>query len=222
VIAGIRLKFCGLTALVDVEFADRLGADYLGFILYPQSSRYLALSQFRDMASLLPTGRKTVAVVVEPNVAELEAVMAAGFDRVQLHFRLPVTAEIITQWQDVVGRERLWLAPKLPPAEAMPPEVVAGTDTILWDTFHEAGFGGSGLTGDWAKFNAHQQRWPDPTWILAGGLTPDNVGAALTASGARFIDVAGGIEAAPGIKDHAKMKAFVLAVHRARTAPSAE
>lgn len=214
---GIRLKFCGLTSLVDVEFADRLGADYLGFILHPKSPRYLALRQFRDMAPLLPDGRKKVAVVVEPSDEELARILEAGFDRVQIHFRLPIDSVRLAQWEKIVGRDRLWLAPKLPPRTAFPPEVLAVKTTILWDTYHESGFGGSGLTGDWASFSEHQAAHPDRQWVLAGGLNSENIEQALQESGARFVDVGSGIEAAPGIKDHVKMKAFVLAVHHART-----
>ena len=215
-IDGIRLKFCGLTTLVDVEFADRLGADYLGFILYPKSSRYLSLRQFRDMAPLLPDGRKKVAVIVEPSDEELRAVLAAGFDRVQIHFRLSVTDEVLGKWSEIVGPERLWLAPKLPPADAVPTRVMELAKTVLWDTFHKDGYGGSGLTGDWTKFKTYRERWPKTQWVLAGGLNPENVGEALKESGTNFLDLSSGVETRPGIKDHAKMKALVLAIHRAR------
>lgn len=215
-IDGIRLKFCGLTTWVDVEFADRLGADYLGFILYPKSSRYLALRQFRDMAPLLPDGRKKVAVVVEPSDEELRAVLDAGFDRVQIHFRLSVPDGALENWSEIVGPERLWLAPKLPPTEPVPARVMELAKTVLWDTFHPGGFGGSGLTGDWTKFKTYRECWPQTQWVLAGGLNPENVGAALKESGTNFVDLSSGVEARPGIKDHAKMKALVLAIHRAR------
>jgi len=66
-IDGIRLKICGLTALVDAEFVDRAGADALGFILYPKSPRHLSLLQYKAMAPRLPAGRKRVAVMVEPS-----------------------------------------------------------------------------------------------------------------------------------------------------------
>lgn len=202
---------------MDIEFADRLGADYLGFILYPKSSRYITLQEFRDIAPLLPIGRKTVAVMVEPSVEELTQTMDAGFDRAQIHFRLPVADETLEKWSEIVGRDRLWLAPKLPPEQAMPESVMNATDTILWDTYHKAGFGGSGKTGDWAKFNEHKSNYPKITWILAGGISPDNVEAALENSGTKFLDLSSGVEVAPGIKDHAKMKALVLGIHRGRS-----
>ena len=78
-IDGIQFKVCGLTSLVDAEFADRLGADYLGFILYPKSPRHVSLPQYVDMAKRLPTLRKTVAVLVEPRTDDLDAAEQAGF-----------------------------------------------------------------------------------------------------------------------------------------------
>lgn len=220
-IDGIRLKVCGLTTLVDAEFADRVGADCLGFILFSRSPRYLPLRQYRDMAAKLPTGRKRVAVMVEPTREELEEVAATGFDRFQIHFHHDVPPDRFAAWAGVVGRERLWLAPKLPPGAEVTSAMLGATNTLLWDTFHAAGFGGSGQTGDWDKFRAMRAAHPQHTFILAGGLTPENVGAALRASGTNFVDVASGVEVAPGLKDHSKMKAFVLAIHRARSEPFA-
>ncbi|MCF3650228.1 phosphoribosylanthranilate isomerase [Synoicihabitans lomoniglobus] len=217
-IDGIRLKFCGLTTLVDAEFADRLGADYLGFILYPKSPRYLPLRQYRDMATALPDGRKHVAVMVEPDEAELVAARDAGFDRFQIHFRTTTPEARLRVWSETVGKDVLWLAPKLPADEAVAAAVLEAAGTVLLDTFHRDRFGGSGQTGDWGRFRELRASHPDHTWILAGGLSPENVVLALAESGTNFVDVNSGVETAPGMKDHAKMQALVLAIHRARTA----
>ena len=85
-IDGIRLKVCGLTSLIDAEWADRCGADYLGFIFHPKSPRHLTHAQFAAMAPRLPDRRK-VAVSVEPTLDELGALRDAGFDYFQIHFR---------------------------------------------------------------------------------------------------------------------------------------
>ena len=215
-IDGIRLKVCGLTSLVDAEFADRCGADFLGFILYPKSPRYLALESFRAMSARLPERRK-VAVSVEPTVAELAAMQAAGFDFFQVHFRHDLPAETVAGWSALVGADRLWLAPKLPPAVDVPAALLPLAKFFLLDTFHAEKFGGTGATGDWAKFARHQKGHADRTWILSGGLNPENIGEAIRASGARFVDVNSGVESAPGVKDQAKLKSFVVALHRAAT-----
>ncbi|MBL9209067.1 MAG: phosphoribosylanthranilate isomerase [Opitutaceae bacterium] len=216
-IDGIRFKVCGLTSLVDAEFADRCGADCLGFIFHPQSPRHLTREQFRAMAPRLPPRRK-VAVSVEPSTEDLAALRDAGFEYFQIHHRLEVPAPTLSAWSRLVGRERLWLAPKLPPGVEVPAAVRAAAKFILFDTYQVSGFGGSGQTGDWAGFARQQAAHPDNVWILAGGLNPENVGAALKASGARFVDVNSGVEAAPGVKDETKLKRFVVALHHAATA----
>src|SRR5687767_4748840 len=199
-IDGIRFKVCGLRSLVDAEFADRCGADYLGFIFHPRSPRFVSLDQYRAMAPRLPDRRK-VAVTVEPSVEELTALCDAGFDYFQIHFREDLPAEKLTAWSQVVGEKRLWLAPKLPPGADVPAAALAVAKFILFDTFQPDGFGGSGKTGDWPNFARHQAAHTKNFWILAGGLNPENVGDALKQSGARFVDVNSGVEAVPGVKD---------------------
>lgn len=213
-IDGIRLKVCGLTSLVDAELADRCGADYLGFIFHAKSPRHIALAQFCAMAPRLPPRRK-VAVTVEPSPDELGALRDAGFDYFQIHFRADAPASQLQAWSGIVGSKRLWLAPKLPPAIDVSAEMLGAAKFVLLDTFHPEGFGGSGKTGDWGKFARHRAAHPEHFWILAGGLNPGNIGEALTQSGARFVDVNSGVERVPGVKDEAKLKAFVVALHRA-------
>lgn len=213
-IDGIRFKVCGLTSLVDAELADKCGADYLGFILYPKSPRHISLAQFRAMAARLPD-RKRVAVSVEPTAEELAAMNEAGFDYFQIHFRPETSDQQLGSWSRIVGEKRLWLAPKLPPEAGVSPATLAVAKFILLDTFHAEGFGGSGRTGDWGKFARHQAAHPRNFWILAGGLNADNIRDALRQSGARFVDVSSSIESAPGVKDIEKLKRFVVRLHEA-------
>lgn len=213
-IDGIRFKVCGLTSLIDAELADRCGADYLGFILYPKSPRYISLAQYRAMAPRLPARRK-VAVSVEPTVEELIAMQEAGFDYFQIHHRTETPAERLHAWSHTVGHKRLWLAPKLPPEADVAPVALEAAKFIMIDAFHRDAFGGTGQVGDWAKFARHRTAHPKNFWILAGGLNPDNIGAALKETGTRFVDVNSGVESAPGVKDLAKLKRFVVALHRA-------
>jgi phosphoribosylanthranilate isomerase len=215
-IDGIRIKLCGLTSLVDAEFADRCGVDYLGFNLYPKSPRFIALETFRAMTQRLPERRK-VAVCVEPSLAELRAMAAAGFDYFQVHFRPEIGAAKAAEWAGVVGADKLWLAPKLPPAVDLDPALLPHAGYFLLDTYHADKFGGTGATSDWPKFARHQAAHPDKWWILSGGLNPDNIGDALRASGAKFVDPNSGVESAPGVKDHEKLKRFIVRLHEAAT-----
>ena len=117
-----------------------------------------------------------------------------------------------------MGEKHLWLAPKLPPGTPVSPAALAVAKFILFDTYRPDGFGGSGRTGDWESFVRHQNSHTKNIWILAGGLTPENIGDALKQTRARVVDVNSGVESAPGIKDEAKLKRFVVAMHEAATA----
>ncbi|MBI2515421.1 MAG: phosphoribosylanthranilate isomerase [Opitutae bacterium] len=211
-INGIQLKVCGLTRAEDAVTAAGVGADCLGFIFYPKSPRALTLEQFKALASRLPAGVRRVAVLVEPGLAELSGALQAGFDFFQIHFKPTTPLALLHEWSEQVTPARLWLVPKLPPEAAVPPVLLPLAGTFLLDTFHPEKFGGTGETGDWVKFRHHQTAHPDKTWILSGGLTPENLAAAVRASGAKFVDVNSGVESAPGIKDHAKLQALAVAL----------
>ncbi|MEN9840900.1 MAG: hypothetical protein RL376_700 [Verrucomicrobiota bacterium] len=206
------LKVCGLTRVEDARHAAALGFDYVAFNLYPKSPRYISLAAYGALAPGLPAGPKRVAVLVEPSDAELAAARAAGFDRFQIHARADLPLATVSAWSQAAGGGALWLAPKLPPGAAFPSEWLALANTFLVDTFHAEGFGGSGRTGDWSGFAHLAAAHPEKTWILAGGLNPDNVRAARASSGARFLDVNSGVESSPGIKDAAKLAALASAL----------
>src|SRR5271163_2628660 len=129
-IDGIKIKVCGLTSLVDADFADACGVDYLGFNLYPKSPRYVSLSQYRSMAKRVPE-RYKVAVTVEPAPGELPAMRDAGFEYFQVHFRHDTPPESIEGWSREVGANGLWLAPKLPPGTDVPPAWLQLAHTVL-------------------------------------------------------------------------------------------
>lgn len=211
-IGDVRLKVCGLRREADTRLAAELGADFLGFILYPKSPRYLAPAEYSALAPRLPAGPTRVAVMVEPSIEELGQAREAGFARFQIHARHDVPLERVRGWSETVGTEALWLAPKLPPGAVFPAEWLALADTFLVDTYHAEGFGGSGKTGDWSGFARLAAAHPEKTWVLAGGLSPDNITAARGQSGARFVDVNSGVESAPGIKSPEKLRALAAAL----------
>jgi len=211
-IEGIHIKVCGLTSLVDAAFAEACGADYLGFVLYPKSPRYVSIEQYLSMAGSLPK-RPRVAVTVEPKTEALLAMQEAGFGHFQVHFRHDLPVSRIESWAHAVGSETLWLAPRLPPGVDIPESWLGLSRGIVLDTFDPSLFGGTGRTGDWATFRRYQRSQPGKTWILSGGLSPENVGEALAKTGARVIDVNSGVESSPGVKDHARLRAFAAAVH---------
>lgn len=208
---AIQIKVCGLTSLVDADFADACGVDFLGFNLYPESPRHVSLGHYRSMSRRLPE-RDTVAVSVEPLPGALAAMRDAGFDRFQVHFRHDLPVSMLEGWSREVGAEDLWLAPRLPPGADVPAAWLGLAGTFLLDTFDAHLFGGTGRAGDWPKFRRHREAHPERAWVLSGGLKPENIAEALAGSGARVVDVNSGVESAPGVKDHARLKAFIDAV----------
>ncbi len=207
------MKICGLTTVEDAWSAATAGADFLGFIFHPASPRHLTLDQYRSMAAALPALPK-VAVIVEPTREELARLWQAGFERIQLHCRFETPLDHLQAWSAATGVDRLWLAPKLPPAEELPPHWLPLARTFLLDAYHAEKFGGTGQTGDWEKFRRLQAQHAQHDWILSGGLTPDNLAAAIAATDARFIDVNSGVESAPGKKDGAKLRALNAALEK--------
>lgn len=213
---GIQWKVCGLRRPEDARLAAELGADFLAVNLYEKSPRYLALADYAASAAEWPAGPGRVAVLVEPTAVRLTEAMAAGFDQFQIHARHDLEFARVAEWSALVGPERLWLAPKLPPGAGFPESWIPLAETFLADTYHTEGYGGSGRTGDWSGFARLQAAFPGKRWILAGGLGPDNVLAALAGSGTRFIDVNSGVETAPGVKSPEKLRALVDRLAEAR------
>ena len=213
-INGVRLKVCGITSLVDAEAADGCGADYLGFILYPKSPRHIPIDAFKAMKPRLPD-RKKVAVVVEPAPEDLPPLLEAGFDCVQLHFPNHTPFFQVALWSEAIPHDQLWLAPRAAPGEELDPAYFPLTNTILFDAYSASAYGGTGQKSDWTEFVHLREKYTRLQWILAGGLNPENIGAAIEATHANFVDVNSGVEASPGVKDREKLKAFVVALHKA-------
>jgi phosphoribosylanthranilate isomerase len=217
---GFQWKVCGLTTVTDAAVAAELGAEYLGFNFYPQSPRAVTGSAFRAMVDRLPPAHR-VAVCVEPTPLDLTALAGSGCEFFQIHFRADFPLAQVAAWSAQVGPERLWLAPKLPPGTEIAPAWLPLARTFLVDTYDPEKFGGTGKTGDWEKFGRLQRANPRHTWILSGGLSAENIAEAVRQSGARFLDVNSGVESAPGVKDRAKLEAFVTELVRRPRAPVA-
>ncbi len=201
----VQIKVCGLTREEDVDLALSLGADYCGFIVYPKSARGISLERASELAARVPVGKR-VLVDVETSTEALVRARDAGFDYFQIHAGFPVGQTTLAMWSGVVGKECLWLAPRIAPEDAFPLATLEFADTILVDTFSKKQIGGTGKVGDWERFSQLQQNHPQTHWILAGGLAPDNVVDALAATDAKHLDINSGVESSAGIKDPAKLR----------------
>ena len=200
-----KIKVCGLTREEDVKLTLSLGADYLGFILYPQSPRAVPLDRAVELAAAVPVGQR-VAVDVATSLEDLKSYSDAGFDYFQIHFGADFEHNNLAEYSKIVGKDKLWLAPRLASEDSFSEDILDYANTILIDTFVNDQFGGTGKVGDWTRFNALKERYPQTNWVLAGGLSPSNLLDALASATADHLDINSGVEIAPGIKDGAKLR----------------
>lgn len=212
----VAVKYCGLTRPGDVAAAVGAGARYVGFVFFPKSPRALDHDTARALALEVPPGVAKVGLVVDADDAALDALTdRVPLDLLQLHgsespdrvaairarIGLPVIKAVgIATAADLAQIDRYGAVADQLLVDAKPPP---GADLP----------GGNGLAFDWALL-ADRAHWPTP-WLLAGGLTPDNVALAVARTGARQVDVSSGVESAPGLKDPARIAAFGSAVRRA-------
>lgn len=206
------VKICGLRSPESVAVAVAAGARYLGFNFFPKSPRYVAPAQAAALAISVPPGVAKVGLTVDATDAELDRITeTVPLDMLQLHgsespdrvagirarYGLPVMKVIgVAEAADLAAidiyapvADQLMIDAKPPPGAELP--------------------GGNGLPFDWRLLSGRKY-WPTP-WMLAGGLTPGNVAEAIRLTGARQVDVASGVERAPGEKDPALIRAFVAA-----------
>ena len=200
-----KIKVCGLTREEDVKLTLSLGADYFGFILYPQSPRAVSLDRAGELAATVPVGQR-VAVDVATSLEDLKSYSDAGLDYFQIHFGADFELSKLAEYSKIVSKEKLWLAPRLASEDAFSEDILDYADTILIDTFVKDQIGGTGKVGDWARFNILKERYPKTNWVLAGGLSPSNLLEALASTAADHLDINSGVETAPGIKDEAKLR----------------
>lgn len=208
---AVRVKICGLRTAGDVAAVAAAGAAYAGFNFFPKSPRYVTVEEARALALGAPEGLCKVALVVDAEDAALDAIVGAvPLDMLQLHghesparvaevkarYGLPVMKVIgVAGEADLAALTEFSLVADQLLIDAKPPK-----DAVLP--------GGNGLAFDWRLLVG--RKWLKP-WMLAGGLTAGNVAEAIRLTGARQVDVASGVESAPGVKDAAKIADFVRA-----------
>jgi len=208
----MRVKICGLTTAEAVEHAARAGAAYLGFNFYPPSPRAVSFETARELALAVPPGVAKVALVVDADDALLEVLLErVPVDMLQLHgSESPERVAEIRAHCGLPVMKVVGIRDAEDLAEIAVYEKVA--DQLLIDAKppRAAGFlpGGNALSFDWRLIAG--RRWAGP-WMLAGGLTAENVADAVRLTGAQQVDVASGVESAPGVKDPAKITAFIEA-----------
>lgn len=212
-LADIAIKFCGLTRPEDVSAAADAGARYVGFVFFAKSPRNVSVEQARGLALEVPPGIAKVALVVDADDATLDKIVGrVPLDMLQLH-----GAEPPRRVAEVRARYGLPVMKAIGVAQAADLNAIdvyaSVADQLLIDTKKPKDAdrpGGNGLTFDWGLL-AGRKYWSVP-WMLAGGLTRDNVAEAVRITGARQVDLSSAIESAPGVKDAARMTAFAAAL----------
>ena len=205
----VSVKICGLANVDDVRACADAGANYMGLVFFEKSPRNITIPAARELALAAPLGLAKVALVVNPSDAELDAITASvPLDMLQLHGR--ETPERVAEVKARYGLP-VMKAVGIADGDDLPKlESYFGVaDQILVDAKPPKGGelpGGNGLSFDWRLIAG--RRWPCP-WMLAGGLTPENVAEAVKMIGAKQVDVSSGVEDAPGQKNAELIQKFV-------------
>ena len=202
--AGFLVKICGITTPEDAAMAVAAGANAIGVNLWPGSKRHVTPESARDVLAAVPAGVLKVGVFVDAPVDEVErCVEELGLDRAQLH-----GDEAPAHFGHLDAR--LVRAVRVRDEASFAGE--AGWSPALWlyDAFVD-GYGGGGVPAPWSLIAARARR----PFLLAGGLTPDNVAAAIRETTPDGVDVASGVESSARKKDPAKVVAFIAAARGA-------
>ena len=202
-----QVKICGITTITDANFAISFGADYLGFIFYSKSKRYISYDSCKEIIDVIKDKIKTVAVTVDPSDNDILEINKLGVDYIQLHgsetvervteIKTKCTSPIIkafgintiddleqtTNYRDL---SEFFLFDYKPSSTEMP--------------------GGNAKQFDWSIIDKSQV---NKQFFLSGGLTLDNIENAVNTGITNFFDVSSGVESNPGVKDTEKLKKFI-------------
>ena len=212
----VRVKICGITDVHDAVAACEAGADALGLNFYENSPRVVARGAAGKIRAIMPEQVHAVGVFVNASVAEISELCATlKLDFAQMHGdEFPHTVAEVSASVPVIKAFRV-----RPDFALSTLNEFSGVFAFLLDGAREGQYGGTGLTLDWpmAKRAAAMHRI-----ILAGGLTVENVGAAIRLVHPYAVDVASGVESKPGKKDHGRLREFIAEVRRAEELLKAE
>lgn len=193
------IKICGITRTEDALAAARLGVNALGFVLWPESPRAVSLETVQSILASVAPLVTAVGIFVDPTVRAVAEAYAAGIQVAQVHGQPPALPP---------GMRLIRAASLAGLGDGIVPEVPAQV-TVLLDAHDPVRHGGTGQAIDWPRARTIAARRPV---ILAGGLTPENVGEAIHVVRPLGVDVSSGVEQSPGVKNPDKLAAFVAAV----------
>lgn len=211
---SLWIKICGTTSRADAELAINAGADAIGFVFAP-SPRRVTPEQVVEIIPKLPQNLEKIGVFGESAFDEISAaVLTAGLTGVQLHFDAPpsLTAQLRDRFGSALRIVRVlrFNAESSAPVPTLLDD--SNADAVLVDSCSKSGMGGTGIAYDWdLAAQILFRAIPARRFIAAGGLTAANIAEAIARLHPWGVDVASGVESAPGRKDPAKIRAFIAA-----------
>lgn len=207
---NVKVKICGIKDETALDAALEAGADMIGLVFFPPSPRHLTCEAAAPLAARARGIASVVALTVDADDALLDEIVAAARpDILQLHGK--ETPERVAEVRERYALPVMKAIAVATADDALRAFDYAAADLILFDAKPLPGAaapGGNGLTFDWTALAATGDRVP---YMLSGGLTPDNVAAAVKLTGARMVDVSSGVEVRPGVKDAELIRRFLSA-----------
>ncbi len=207
---GTEVKICGINSNEALQSAQQSGADYLGFVFFPKSPRHVSIDQASSLTQQVKPDIKKVGLLVDASDDEIRQILAqVPLDILQLHGGEPL--ERVAEIKRTFGLEVMKVIKVSDEKDfenIAPFEEIA--DRFLFDAKPPKGLknalpGGNAISFDWRLLSGRS--WSRP-WMLAGGLTCDNIQEAIKISGARAVDVSSGVEDSPGLKSVEKIRQF--------------
>jgi phosphoribosylanthranilate isomerase len=200
----VRVKICGVNSPAAFDAAAEASADWIGFVFHPASPRYISPARAALLSGRFPGGPARVGLFVDPGQDEL----ARATDALKLHaLQVYASVERIARIRAMVNIP-VWRPIAVRTAADLPDDGGVAAALVVEPPKPEGAIlpGGNGISLGWRMLRGWH---PAATWLLAGGLRPDNVTQALRDSGATAVDVSSGVETAPGVKDPALIAAFI-------------
>lgn len=206
--SGTKVKICGITTPDAMTAALEGGADFVGLVFHPASPRNLDLEVAAYLSSYVPDHVIVTGLFVDPTDEILARTLEnVCIDAIQLHGT--ETPERVAAIKQKSGKPVFMALPVSTPEDLARAKLYKEADLLLFDAKGTPDMpGGNGLAFDWRLLNGFESATP---WMLAGGLTPDNVMEAIRLTGAKAVDVSSGVESSRGVKDPEKIRAFIKA-----------
>jgi phosphoribosylanthranilate isomerase len=202
-----KVKICGINSPASFDAVVESGADYLGFVFFPASPRYVTPGEAAALSARHPGGPQRVGLFVNPRLDEIDEILnEVSLDILQLH----VPPEAIPTFRNRFGRP-VWRALGVATAADFPSPIELSDGYVIEakPPANATRPGGNAVQADWNLLSHYHS---PKLWLLAGGLTPTNVATALTQTAAPAADVSSGVETSPGLKSPGLIRQFVAAV----------